>query len=172
WLECLDVLLTREQVSFAGRFYEVPASTIAPLPVQKPRPPVLIGGSAPAALRRAGQHDGWISSSRASVEDVRGAVTAVRDAATRAGKAPDAVRCVVRGVTVLRETPVSDADRRALTGSMEQIREDLAGYAACGVDEVFLDLNFDSERVGDPAADPAVGMELAAQLLTLGAESF
>jgi alkanesulfonate monooxygenase SsuD/methylene tetrahydromethanopterin reductase-like flavin-dependent oxidoreductase (luciferase family) len=150
----------------------VPASNNAPLPVQKPRPPVLIGGSAPAALRRAGRYDGWISSSRASLDDVGDAVRTVHDAAEQAGKPRDSVRCVVRGVTVLHDAPIDGAERRPLSGSVEQLRDDLAAYAAAGVDEVFLDLNFDSERVGNPSADPSVGMELAAQLMPLGAETF
>jgi probable F420-dependent oxidoreductase len=172
FLACLDALLTSSAVSFDGSYYTVPPSRIAPPPVQRPRPPLLIGGSAPAAQRRAGRYDGWISSSRASLGDVGGAVAAVRSAAVGAGKQPEAVRCVVRGVTVLRDEPVADPQRRPLTGSVEQIRDDLAVFAGCGVDEVFLDLNFDSERVGDPSADPAVGMALARRLLPLGAETF
>jgi probable F420-dependent oxidoreductase len=173
WLDCLNVLLTGAEVSFDGEFYSVPASRIAPAPVQRPRPPVLVGGGAPAALRRAGvRGDGWVSSSRMSMPDVRSAVAAVRDAAGSAGKAPDAVRCVVRGVTRPTETAVDGADRRLLEGSLDQIRSDLADYAACGVDEVFLDLNFDSDRVGDPSADPAVGLELLSWLLPLAAEQF
>ena len=172
WLDCLDVLLGNEDVSFAGTFYTVPASRIAPRPVQQPRPPVLIGGSAPPALRRAATRgDGWISSSRMSLETVRDAVKAVRSAAEKAAKPAGAVRCVVRGVTRLRPAPV-DGERATLEGSLEQIREDLAAYAAAGVDEVFLDLNFDSDRVGNPGADPGVGMELAAQLMPLGRETF
>lgn len=173
WLDCLHMLLTAEQVEFTGEFYRVPASRIAPAPVQRPRPPVLIGGSAPPALRRAGTRgDGWISSSRASLDDVRAAVRAVQAAAAGAGKPPGSVRSVVRGVIRLRDAPVDAADRAVLHGSLDQIRDDLARYADCGVDEVFLDLNFDSELVGDPKADPAVGLELAAQLLPLGAETF
>jgi probable F420-dependent oxidoreductase len=172
WLACLDALLTGDRVSFDGEYYTVPAATIAPPPVQRPRPPLLIGGSAPAALRRAGRYDGWISSSRASLGDVRGAVDTVRSAAEQAGKPRDAVRCIVRGVTVLHDAPLGDADRRPLSGSLDQIRDDLAAYAAAGVDEVFLDLNFDSDRVGNPSADPSAGMELAARLMPLGAEIF
>lgn len=173
WLDCLHELLTGERVSFAGHYYSVPESTIAPRPVQRPRPPVLIGGSAPAALRRAATRgDGWISSSRASLDDVTSAVRTVRDAAERAGKERDAVRCVVRGVTVLLDAPADGADRKMLNGSLDQLRDDLAAYARAGVDEVFLDLNFDSERVGNPSADPQVGMELAARLMPLGAETF
>jgi probable F420-dependent oxidoreductase len=168
WLECLDVLLRGEEVEFAGRHYSVPRSRIAPRPVQAPRPPVLIGGSAPPALRRAGRFDGWISSSRLSLDDVTSAVRTVRGAAAD----PDAVRCVVRGVTVVHERPVDGADRPPLTGTVEQIREGLARYAQCGVDEVFLDLNFDSEQVGNPSADPDFAMELLDRVLPLGAETF
>jgi probable F420-dependent oxidoreductase len=172
WLDCLDVLLTGEDVSFDGTYYTVPPSRIAPRPVQRPRPPLLIGGSAPRALRRAGSRgDGWVSSSRASMDDVRNAVKAVRAAAIEAGKTADAVRCVVRGVTVLQNSAV-DGERRPLHGSLDQIREDLATYAEAGVDEVFLDLNFDSERVGNASADPAFALELAVRLMPLGAETF
>jgi probable F420-dependent oxidoreductase len=171
WLDCLDALLTGTDVEFAGEFYQVPHARIAPPPVQRPRPPLLIGGSAPPALRRAGTRgDGWISSSRASMTDVRNAVVAVRQAAEQAGKDPAAMRCVVRGVVRLRSAPDDGAGRRRLTGTVEQIQDDLGGYAAIGVDEVFLDLNFDSEQVGNPDADPAVGMDLAARLMPLGAQ--
>jgi probable F420-dependent oxidoreductase len=172
WLDCVHVALTEDPVEFSGEFYTVPRANIGPMPVQRPRPPLLIGGSAPTALRRAGaKGDGWISSSRASMTDVRAAVQVVRAAAEQAGKARDAVRCVVRGVTSLREAAV-DGDRAALTGSLDQLRDDLAAYAALDVDEVFLDLNFDSARVGNPDADPAVALDLLAQILPLGAETF
>src|SRR4029077_15144501 len=38
-------LLEGEPVTFAGRHYRVTGHTIAPLPVQKPHPPILIGGN-------------------------------------------------------------------------------------------------------------------------------
>src|SRR5207302_11305690 len=38
-------LLKGEQVTFAGRHYRVTGHRIAPLPVQKPHPPILIGGN-------------------------------------------------------------------------------------------------------------------------------
>jgi probable F420-dependent oxidoreductase len=171
WLDCLDVLLTNEDVAFAGEFYTVPPSRIGP--VLERRPPVLIGGSAPRALRRAGARGGgWISSSRASLAEIRAAVVAVRDAAEQAGKDRAAVRCVVRGVTAPHESPVDAADRAPLTGSLDQLRDDLALYAQAGVDEVFLDLNFDSERVGNPSADPERAMALAAQVMPLGRKRF
>jgi len=38
-------LLGGEQVTFAGRYYRVAGHTIHPLPLQRPRPPILIGGN-------------------------------------------------------------------------------------------------------------------------------
>ena len=38
-------LLRGEQVTFAGRHYQVAGHTIHPLPVQRPHPPILIGGN-------------------------------------------------------------------------------------------------------------------------------
>lgn len=43
-------LLKGERVTFAGRHYRVTDHTIAPLPVQKPHPPILIGGNGPRLL--------------------------------------------------------------------------------------------------------------------------
>ncbi|MCU1658352.1 MAG: luciferase-like protein [Pseudonocardiales bacterium] len=166
WLDCLDALLTQDPVSFDGEFYTVPRSHVGPMPVQRPRPPLLLGGTAEPALRRAGARgDGWISSSRVGLDDVRAAVVVVRTAAEEAGKPRDAVRCVVRGVTALREAAVDGADRAPLHGSLDQIRTDLDLFADAGVDEVFLDLNFDSERVGNPDADPAAAMDMAQSVL-------
>ena len=172
WLDCLDALLTGERVQFSGEFYEVAPTTIAPRCVQRPRPPILVGGISPAALQRAGTRgDGWVSSSRMSFEDVERAVGDVRAAAENAGKDPHRFRCVVRGVAMPHDQPV-DGERRPLTGSIDQLREDLTKYAAAGVDEVFLDLNFDSERVGNPSADPQMALDIAERLMPLGIETF
>ena len=48
-------LLAGEQVTFAGRHYRVSGHVIAPLPVQKPHPPILIGGKGPRLLTLAAQ---------------------------------------------------------------------------------------------------------------------
>ncbi len=46
-------LLAGEQVDFAGRHYQVHGHAIAPLPVQKPHPPILVGGNGPRLLALA-----------------------------------------------------------------------------------------------------------------------
>lgn len=52
-------LWSGDRVRHHGRFYTVDDVALAPLPIQRPRPPVWVGGSAPAALRRAASWDGY-----------------------------------------------------------------------------------------------------------------
>src|SRR6266576_3306234 len=56
---------------FGGEFYTVPAGRMAPEPVQRPGPPILLVGGAPRALERAGRlADGWVTSSRADLSRI------------------------------------------------------------------------------------------------------
>jgi probable F420-dependent oxidoreductase len=48
-------LLKGEEVTFAGRYYRVSAHKIHPLPVQRPHPPILIGGNGRQLLTLAAQ---------------------------------------------------------------------------------------------------------------------
>lgn len=151
-------LWTEDVVEHEGEFYEVPRSHQDPGPATPP--PVLLGGGARAALERAGRiADGWISSSRADLGTIDRQIAIVKEAARRAGRDPDALRFVVRGVTRVRP-----ADEGPLTGSYDKIRRDVAELAAKGVTEVFHDLNFDPE-IGDPAADPRESMRRAEEAL-------
>ena len=61
--EALDVcrrLWTEETIEHHGDFFDFGPVMFEPKPVQKPHPPMIIGGESPAALRRAARHDGWI----------------------------------------------------------------------------------------------------------------
>ena len=161
YLACLDAIWTGDPVEYHGEFYDVPRGWVAPLPVQRPRPPLYLGGAAPAALRRAGRlADGWISASRFEADQLPEVIDTIRSAAADAGRSPSAVRIVVRGVVRLRD---ADEDR-PLSGTLGKIRADLQQYADHGADEVFLDLNFD-EQIGTPDADPARSMDVAHRVM-------
>ena len=102
YLRCLEALWTQDPVEFAGEFYTVPRSHVGPPPVQRPHPPVLLGGAAAPALRRAGRlAQGWICSSRQDLTNLGASIETVRDGAREAGRDPEAVQIVVRGVVDL-----------------------------------------------------------------------
>ena len=157
FIACLQATWAPGEVEFHGTYYDVPRSRVDPKPVQQPHPPLLLGGTADVALRRAGRiADGWISSSRADLRSIGTSITTVRTAARDAGRDPDALRFVVRGVVRLT-TKDTAADRKLLQGSADQVRSDLDQLAGAGATEVFLDLNWDPRTVSDDV-DEAGGL--------------
>lgn len=166
YLAVLRTLWVDEVSRFDGEFYTVPPSRMAPKPVQRPGPPVLLGGSVPAALERAGRlAAGWVSRSATDLSRIGEQISVVRAAADNAGRDPDAVRILCRGV-VRSGAPVTGDDGRRvrLSGSYEQIREDTAWLADQGVTELFYDLNWDP-LIGSPEADPEAATARADQIL-------
>lgn len=160
YLRCLHNIWTDDVVEYHGEFYDVPPCRIEPAPVQSPHPPILMGGAAPAALRRAGRlTDGWISSSLADLSRIGESIGIVRDAAADAGRDPGALRFVTRGVVKVRTD-----ERAPLVGSLDDIRADLDELARKGVTETFIDLNFDP-TIGSPDADPAESMSRAREII-------
>ena len=82
----LRKLWQEPEATFEGRYYQFHQATIEPKPVQKPGPPIWIGGRSEAALRRAGQlGDGWLASAITPEESAQG-IAAIRRYATEAGR--------------------------------------------------------------------------------------
>ncbi|HXF63620.1 MAG TPA: LLM class flavin-dependent oxidoreductase [Caldilineaceae bacterium] len=59
-LTIIERLWSGETVHHQGVHYVVNGVSLAPLPVQRPRIPIWIGGESRAALRRAARWDGWV----------------------------------------------------------------------------------------------------------------
>jgi probable F420-dependent oxidoreductase len=166
YVQVLRTLWAGGDSAFDGSFYQVPAGTQAPLPVQPGGPPVLLGGLAKPALERVGRiADGWITSSRTDLSKIDQLMAIVKESAAAAGRDPEALRYICRGV-VRAGAPVAgpDGQRLLLSGSFEQIRADTERLGALGVTEVFYDLNWDPE-VGSPDADPIAATERAEQIM-------
>lgn len=165
FMSCLRAIWTSEVVEFDGEFYRMPPSRVLPGPVQRPHPPLLMGGGAERALRRVGRiADGWISASRHDLRGIGADIETIRSAACEAGRDPSVLRFIVRGVLNLTDTTAA-ADRRTLHGSAAQIRDDFDRLQEQGVTELFIDLNFDPS-IGSVQADPAASMRRAEQVLS------
>ncbi len=57
-IEIIQGLMSGEFFEYHGEFYDIPAIKLCPVPTQKL--PILVGGHADAALRRAARADGWM----------------------------------------------------------------------------------------------------------------
>ena len=137
YLRCLQALWTEDPVEFAGEFYTVPRSYVGPPPVQRPHPPILLGGTAPQALRRAGRlAQGWIACSRHDLTQIGAYIATVRDGSREVGRDPQALRILVRLIP---------------QGTREHVLDALRALRAQGVTEVFLDLNLSPRADADHA---------------------
>jgi probable F420-dependent oxidoreductase len=166
YIRVLHALWGEQPAEFSGEFYTVPRGTVLPRPVQPGGPPILLGGTSPLALRRAGRiADGWVTSSRADLEKISEGIEIVCQAAAAEGRDPSALRIICRGVVRWDEPSVDvRGHRRLLSGSQDQIREDVAWLAGQGLTEVFYDLNWDP-LIGAPDADPGQATDRAAGIL-------
>jgi probable F420-dependent oxidoreductase len=107
----LKRLLEGESVTFAGRHYRVAGHSIHPRPVQRPRPPVFIGGNAPRLLALAARE-----------ADIVG-LTGI--AFRHGGKEPDVsdfrAAVVDERVRLVRETAADRFDRLELTALVQRV---------------------------------------------------
>jgi len=153
FMRCLKAVWTDDPVEFSGEFYRVPRARVAPRPVQRPHPPLLVGGYHPDVLRRAAALGDGYTGGNIPLAELTATVGRVRAAAAAAGRDPARFPLVCRGSFNLTPEPLG-ADRRALWGTAAQIREDLARYAEAGVTQIFLEPNF---QPGGASLERALG---------------
>lgn len=69
--ECIEIvkgLTTGDYFEFHGEFYDIPKTKMTPAPTQPI--PILVGGHAEAALRRAARLDGWMHGGSSDAEEL------------------------------------------------------------------------------------------------------
>ena len=118
-----------------GKLYDFEGLGQQPRPAQE-RVPVWVGGSSPAAVRRAAlKGDGWLPQGDprdrlpAQIERIR----RLRDEAGLDG-APFAIGAITEPLHL--GTPAWDVGRRTLTGPPDALAESLRAYRAMGVDQI------------------------------------
>jgi len=149
YLRAFKALWTQAKPTFKGRFVSFENVLFAPKPVQRPHPPIWIGGESGPAMRRAGAlGDGWYpgSSNPANrldtAERLGAGISKVRALAADAGRDPAAldVAYVVQWPVDWTAQTGSDGKRRFLTGSAADMAEDASTLAGLGVSHVSLRL--------------------------------
>lgn len=148
YLRIFKTLWTQSPASFAGRYYRFDDVQCLPLPVQKPHPPIWIGGHSKPALRRAARYgDGWHPVGGNPAVPLRPAeFGALMDELRRLC---DAERRDPAALTISFKAPVYDADtkhgpdRLPFAGTPEQFLADAETYARLGVSELIVDFRSD-----------------------------
>jgi len=91
--------------------------------------------------QRAVTYDGF-NGGNVPLQQVAPLVAEIKAAAREAGRDPGALQIVSRGSFQLHASP-QGTERWPLWGTLDEIREDVARYAAAGLTELFLEGNFD-----------------------------
>ena len=139
FIEVLDLLWTQSSADFDGEHYSFTGAVSSPKPLQAPRPPILIGGNRPPALRRVGRlGDGWHPLGL-SPESVAKRLPVIHEAAEAAGRTgiprEVSVRLGADGLTAERVAEYAAVGVTELviswnTGNVGQISQGLAAFAS------------------------------------------
>ena len=142
YLQLYKELWTKDRPEFNGEYYQLSGAGFQPKPVQKPHPPIWIGGHTGPAIRRAAKlGDGWMPiglrpPAVLEPEEMAAKIAQLRRATVRAGRPEDAVEVTFStGVTFDNSPPQS---RQMVSGRPEQIAADLRQYQDLGVKNFIL----------------------------------
>ena len=97
-------LWTQDEAEFHGKYYDFPPVRCNPKPVQKPHPPVFLGGLAPNVFKRiAAWGDGWMPV-RVTPEQIKKGRATLDELAEAAGRDPKSIRLMVCNAPADRDT--------------------------------------------------------------------
>ena len=98
--EALDVMKrcwTEEEAEYHGKYYDFPPVRSFPKPMQKPYPPILIGGMAPNVLKRIVAHaDGWLPN-RVTPQEIENSRKELATLCADVGRDPASIQIVIYG---------------------------------------------------------------------------
>lgn len=149
YLRLFKELWTKDHPEFHGEHYQLSGAGFQPKPVQKPHPPIWIGGHTGPAIRRAAElGDGWMPiglrpPAILEPEELAGKIARLRTLTVRAGRPEDAVSVCFSTDVLFQDTP--SLDRRMMSGRPEQIAADLRQYQDLGVGNFIFSFPSDSQ---------------------------
>jgi probable F420-dependent oxidoreductase len=148
YIDAFRVLWTEASPKFSGRYTRFDGIVLEPKPVQRPHPPIWVGGEGPAALRRAARvGDAWypIGSNNAHLLDtlprLDAGIARLRKAVAAQGRDPNSVGVAFRVKRYGAAVPpaASDGQRRLFSGSEADITADFRALRDLGVTAIDID---------------------------------
>ncbi|MGE0826676.1 MAG: LLM class F420-dependent oxidoreductase [Candidatus Binatia bacterium] len=122
-IDSMKILWTEETASYSGKHFQFSEVKCLPQPLQKPRPPILIGGMTKGALQRVARRgDGWIAMGK-SPDDLKAPFDTLRELTVKANRKPEELQ--------INMLPLA-------TPSLDQVIQDSPRYAELGVHHLYL----------------------------------
>jgi len=158
YIDAFRLLWTERSPRFAGRYTKFDGIVLEPKPVQRPHPPIWVGGEGPAALRRAARvGNAWypIGSNNQHLLDtlprLKAGIARLHKATADAGRDPASVEVAFRVKRYGAAVPpkASDGERRLFSGSEADLIGDLRALRDMGVTAIDIDF-------GRPTAEAVI----------------
>ena len=98
-VEAMKEMWTKDEAEYHGRYYDFPPVRVFPKPVQKPHPPIFLGGAAKNVFKRVATYgDGWMPV-RATPDSVRAGRASLDELADAAGRDPKSIQILIYGAS-------------------------------------------------------------------------
>lgn len=146
-IELFRAVWTQEYPEIKTATHRLSGVKASPMPLQKPRPPILVGGASDAAMRRAARlGDGWHASGMTPAAFRAGAMAVAnhwKDQGREGGPQLSLrIPMLIEGV----HRPAVDESllgaRHVLRGSLATIARELRQYQSAGCDHVALEVSY------------------------------
>jgi probable F420-dependent oxidoreductase len=159
YMDAMRTIWTQDKPVFHGKYVNIDGLLTDPKPIQKPHPPIWVGGESGPSMRRAARiGDAWypIGSNNAHLLDTLPRLTVgiarIREMTKAAGRDPGAMGVVYRVKRHGQPAPAAtDGCRKLFTGTVANTIEDIAAVAEIGV--TAIDFDFEGRDAGKSAAD-------------------
>ena len=136
YLDTMIELWTQDRPEHRGPYYSVAGVRMYPKPMQHPHPPIWVGGNSAAAMRRAARvGQGWMPLFQLP-ESIAHLRASLASACEEFGRSPSEVRLTIGCRFGFSDG--TDPDRQMLSGTSQQMRDDVRRYEDAGVEELHL----------------------------------
>ena len=157
YLRIFKELWTSDNPSYTGKYCSFSNINFLPKPVQKPHPPLWVGGESMAAVRRAAELcDGWypIGSNpqfpMGTPDLLSEKLKRLHIETEKFNRDPSEVNLIYRTHDYdLSDARVSDTERNFFTGSADQIASDIRRYEETGVGYMVMDFGRNNQNLED-----------------------
>ena len=140
YIQIFKELCTADEPFFEGKHYQISNIAFYPKPLQKPHPPVWVGGYSVAAIRRAVRlGDGW-QPSNIDPPTLAKKMPTLRRLCQEMGRDPSSIDISTRvgGVRFGDAGPVDSGRPAPLSGTPQQILDGVRRYEELGVGHIVL----------------------------------
>ena len=147
YLELMNELYTSESPAFNGNYFNISDISFNPKPLQKPHPPIWVGGSSKNALKRAVKYgNGWHAVGY-TPQEIKDKKEELKDLFAEYNKTDNNFIISVRKNLQITSREVSE-EKETLRGNIDKISNGIDAYKNAGVNYlVFQILSSDLEGV-------------------------